>query len=39
MFDSNGEVKDEKSVLKIDDIWDYNEQLRAFKAANNWDKA
>lgn len=38
MFDKNGNVDSSKGIMAIKDVWDYSEQLAAFKAANDWNK-
>lgn len=38
MFDKNGNVDSSKGIMEIKDVWNYQEQLASFKAANDWNK-
>jgi len=36
MFDKDGEVLEETGITEVIDVWNYQEQLKEFKEANNW---
>ena len=38
-FNANGTVKGDDAIMEIKDIWDYRDQLIAFKEVNHWNKA
>ena len=38
MFDKNGDFNESTGIMEIEDVWDYQEQLAAFKEANSWNE-
>ena len=36
MFDANGNLIEDTGVMELTDLWDYRDQLREFKEANEW---
>ena len=36
---SDGTLKSNEAIMEINDIWDYRDQMIAFKAANHWNEA
>lgn len=38
-FNADGTVKGDDAIMEIKDIWDYRDQLIAFKEVNHWNKA
>ena len=37
-FNADGTLKGDDAIMEINDIWDYSEQMIAFKEANHWNK-
>lgn len=38
LFEEDGELFNQASIMKIKDIWNYSEQLAEFKERNGWNK-
>lgn len=38
LFSAEGKLKSDNAVMEVTDIWDYRDQMIAFKEANGWNK-
>ena len=39
LFNADGELKSDEALMEINDIWDYRDQMIAFKEVNGWNKS